>query len=72
MHEYRVFLSNSDGAFGNVRTIWMLDDQHAIQAARRALADVDAIDIWKSGERVALLTRARDGAAERTPAPLHA
>ncbi|HVY02215.1 MAG TPA: hypothetical protein VG983_01060 [Caulobacterales bacterium] len=57
MREYHLFLSTDSGAFGVGRTVWMTDDQAAIEVGQRLLYDVSGVDIWDSKKRVALLKR---------------
>jgi len=56
MREYVIYVSRSNGAYGEAKNVWMVDDESAIEVGRRLLSAVEGVDIWDRKRRVALLT----------------
>ena len=58
MLEYSLFLGRPSGAFGDLRTVFVTNDDAAVSIGEQLLQHVRAVDIWRGGRRVALLKRA--------------
>lgn len=57
MQEYKIFVSDEIGVFGNLRKVFFVNDKAALDACMRLLDEFCGVDIWCGESRVALLGR---------------